>query len=331
MTFEDKSIKPSEITPEEVFLDRRKLIAGAVAMGILPACQRRADAASMPSDGTFADLAAWSGSTSEKLSPFEVATSYNNYYEFGLDKDDPARNAHRLEPEPWSIEVTGEADRTGRFTLEDILRPHALEERVYRLRCVERWSMVIPWVGFPMGDLLSRFEPRSSAKYVQFFTLADRDQMPGLRNPILTWPYTEGLTIEEAMHPLTLAVVGAYGRVLENQNGAPIRLIVPWKYGYKSVKSIVRINFTDEKPRIGNESRNQGDWTWMTAWNEYAGNEYGFFSNVNPNRPHPRWSQEVEQRLDGSRPVPVIETRMFNGYAEQVADLYRGMNLIINH
>ncbi len=333
MTRRDNRIKPSEITPEDVFLNRRKLIAGAVAMGVLPACQRPAGAAVMPGNGEFTDVSPWAASTTERQSPLELISSHNNYYEFGTSKSDPSRNAHTLVTDPWSIEVTGEADRLGTFTLEDILAPHTLEERIYRLRCVERWSMVIPWVGFPMGDLLKRFEPRSSAKYVQFFTLADRDQMPGLRDPIIDWPYTEGLTIEEAMHPLTLAAVGVYGKVMPNQMGAPIRLVVPWKYGYKSIKSIVRINFTDEKPRITTESRRDGNWTWQTAWNEYAGHEYGFYSNVNPNRPHPRWSQQVEQRLDGSGGirVPVIDTQLFNGYAEEVADLYRGLDLIENH
>jgi methionine sulfoxide reductase catalytic subunit len=331
MTRKDNRIKPSEITPEDVYFNRRRLVTGAMALGLLPACQPDATAAAIPGDGEFDELQAWSGSTTERQSPWEVITTYNNYYEFGQGKRDPSRNADSLITSPWSVEVTGEADKTGTFTLEDILKPHTLEERIYRHRCVERWSIVVPWVGFPMGDLLKRFEPRSSAKFVQFYTLADRDQMPGLRDPILDWPYLEGLTIEEAMHPLTLAAVGVYGKVLPNQNGAPIRLVVPWKYGYKSAKSIVRINFTDERPRITTESKSQGDWTWQTAWNWYAGNEYGFYSNVNPDRPHPRWSQEVEQRLDGRFPEPVIETRLFNGYAEEVADLYRGMDLIKNH
>jgi sulfoxide reductase catalytic subunit YedY len=328
MKHRDNRIKPSEITPEEVFLNRRKLVAGAVAMGLLPACDRDATAAVIPESGELVD---WAGSTAEKMTPLAAASSFNNYYEFGTGKEDPARYADTLITDPWSIEVTGEADRTGTYSLEDIVAPHPLEERIYRLRCVERWSMVIPWVGFPMGDLLTRFEPNSNAKFVQFYTLADRDQMPGLRSSILDWPYLEGLTIEEAMHPLTLAAVGMYGKVLPNQNGAPIRLVVPWKYGYKSAKSIVRINFTSERPRIATESQRDGNWTWQTAWNQYAGNEYGFYSNVNPNRPHPRWSQKVESRLDGSFPEPSIETQMFNGYAEEVADLYRGMDLIRNH
>lgn len=331
MARRDNRIKPSEITPEDVYLNRRKLVAGALSLGLLPACDRDANAATMPADGEFTDLQAWAGSTAEEQSPWDVATTYNNYYEFGTAKSDPARNADTLVTDPWSIEVTGEAEQTGTYTLEDILQPHTLEERIYRLRCVERWSMVIPWVGFPMRDLLSRFAPLSSAKYVQFYTLADRDQMPGLRDPILDWPYLEGLTIEEAMHPLTLAAVGMYGQVMPNQNGAPIRVVVPWKYGYKSAKSIVRIHFTDEMPRITTESQREGNWTWQTAWNWYAGHEYGFYSNVNPDRPHPRWSQEIERRLDGSLFPPNIETRLFNGYADEVADLYRGMDLIANH
>ena len=263
MTRQNNRIKPSEITPEEVFINRRKVVAGAMAMGLLPGCQGDATAAVIPDSG---ELLAWEGSTSERLTPEAAASNHNNYYEFGQRKEDPARYAHTLVTEPWSIEVTGEADRLGTYTLEDVLAPHALEERIYRLRCVERWSMVIPWAGFPMADLLARFEPRSSAKYVQFFTLADPEQMPGLRDPIISWPYLEGLTIAEAMHPLTFAAVGVYGKVLPNQNGAPIRLVVPWKYGYKSIKSIVRIHFTDEKPRITTESRLGGDWAWQTAW-----------------------------------------------------------------
>jgi sulfoxide reductase catalytic subunit YedY len=324
-------IKPSEITPEHVFLNRRKLVAGAVAMGLLPACQRDATAAAIPASGEFADLESWAGSTDEKQSPWEVVTTYNNYYEFGTSKEEPARNAHTLITDPWSIEITGEADRTGTYTLEDILRPHTLEERIYRHRCVERWSIVVPWVGFPLGDLLSRFEPNSKAKYVEFFTLADPAQMPGLRDPILDWPYREGLRIDEAMHPLTLAAVGAYGKVMPKQNGAPIRLVVPWKYGYKSIKSIVRIHFTEEPPRIAQESKRETGWTWTSSWNQYAPNEYGFYSNVNPERPHPRWSQEVERRLDGSLFSPQIKTQKFNGYAEEVASLYTGMDLIKNH
>ncbi|MGW8369587.1 MAG: protein-methionine-sulfoxide reductase catalytic subunit MsrP, partial [Gammaproteobacteria bacterium] len=214
----DNRIKPSEITPEEVFVNRRKLVAGAVAMGLLPGLPKSAMAAMMPAAGDeFEGVTQWADSPDLEPNAWEDITTYNNYYEFGTDKADPARNAHTLETDPWSVEVTGEADRLGTYTLEDILKPHALEERVYRFRCVEAWSMVVPWVGFPMADLLKRFEPNSNAKYVQFFTLADRKQMPGLSYPALDWPYREGLTIEEAMHPLTLATVGLYGKVLPNQ------------------------------------------------------------------------------------------------------------------
>jgi sulfoxide reductase catalytic subunit YedY len=329
----DDRIKPSEITPEEVFLNRRKLVAGAVAMGLLPTLQRSATAAMMPASGDeFANVSQWPDSIDQEPNAWEDITTYNNYYEFGIDKADPARNAHTLETDPWSVEVTGEAGKTGTYTLEDILKPHSLEERIYRFRCVEAWSMVVPWVGFPMGDLLQRFEPTSNAKFVQFFTLADPEQMPGLGYRGIDWPYREGLTIEEAMHPLTLATVGLYGKVLPNQNGAPIRLIVPWKYGFKSIKSIVRIHFTDEQPRIANESRREGDWSWTTSWNQAQPGEYGFYSNVNPNVPHPRWSQASERVLGGSlfgtRRIPTL---MFNGYADEVAHLYAGMDLRRNY
>jgi sulfoxide reductase catalytic subunit YedY len=320
-------IKPSEITPEAVYLNRRQLVAGAVALGLLPGCERNAAAAAIPAGGEFTNLKKWPGSTDEELSPWDVVTTYNNYYEFGTEKDDPARYANTLVTDPWSVQVTGEADKLGTFTLEDILSPHTLEERIYRHRCVERWSIVVPWVGFPLADLLKRFEPNSNAKFVEFFTLADPDQMPGIRSNILDWPYREGLRIDEAMHPLAFMSVGCYGKVLPNQNGAPLRLTVPWKYGYKSIKSIVRIHFTSESPRIGTESKRESNWTWASSWNRYAGNEYGFYSNVNPNRPHPRWSQEVERRLDGSLFSPNIPTKLFNGY-DEVADLYRGMDLI---
>jgi sulfoxide reductase catalytic subunit YedY len=307
-------IKPSEITPEDVFLNRRRLVAGALAMGLLPGCQREATAAAMPASGEFADVQKWPGSITATPNLWEDITTYNNYYEFGTGKDEPARYAHTLVTDPWSVEVTGQADRTGKYTLEDILKPHTLEERIYRFRCVEAWSMVVPWVGFPMGDLLKRFEPNSNAKYVQFFTLADREQMPGVNYPWLEWPYREGLTIEEAMHPLTLATVGLYGKVLPNQNGAPIRVIVPWKYGFKSAKSIVRIRFSSREP--------------LNTWKESAPQEYGFYSNVNPTVDHPRWSQASERRIGE---FFRRKTLMFNGYGDQVASLYSGMDLKRNY
>ncbi len=316
----DNRIKPSEITSESVFLKRRELLKTAVAAGLIPSMIGAAGAATLPASGAeFADLKKWPESTSEAKSTFEAITTYNNFYEFGTGKEDPGRNAHTLQTKPWSVSVGGECGKPGDYTLEDILAPHALEERIYRLRCVERWSMVIPWVGFPLGDLLKRFEPTAKAKYVQFFTLADAKQMPGVRGTVLEWPYREGLTIAEAMHPLTLLTVGLYGKVLPNQNGAPIRVIVPWKYGFKSAKSIVRIRFTETQPQ--------------TSWNMYGAREYGFYSNVNPKVDHPRWSQAVEQRLTGNGLLGTqrIPTQLFNGYAEQVSHLYTGLDLVKNY
>jgi sulfoxide reductase catalytic subunit YedY len=249
----------------------------------------------------------------EAPNSYEDITSYNNFYEFGTDKSDPKANAGAFKSRPWTVTVDGEAEVKGRFTLEDILKPHALEERIYRFRCVEAWSMVIPWLGFPLGDLIQRFKPTSKAKYVELTTLQDPKQMPGQRYAVLDWPYVEGLRMDEAMHPLTLMVVGLYGKVLPNQNGAPLRLIVPWKYGFKGVKSIVRIRFTERQPR--------------TAWNLAAPQEYGFYANVNPNVDHPRWSQAKERRIGKSLLSPRLNTLMFNGYENEVAHLYKGMDL----
>jgi sulfoxide reductase catalytic subunit YedY len=298
-------------------LNRRTLLTAAVAAGLLPSAMSRVEAATIPADGEFTGVAKWPGSATEKANSFQDITTYNNYYEFGTGKSDPAANAHTLKTSPWSVEVTGEAARKGTYTLEDILRPHALEERIYRLRCVEAWSMVIPWVGFPLADLLARFEPTSNAKYVQFFTLNDRTQMPGLRYPVLEWPYREGLTMPEAMHPLSFVAVGIYGKVLPNQNGAPLRTVIPWKYGFKSGKTIVRIHFTESQPK--------------TSWNMAAPQEYGFYSNVNPEVDHPRWSQATERRLGGGLFSPRIPTQKFNGYGDQVAGLYTGLDLAKNY
>jgi len=311
----DTGIKPSEITPEGAFMNRRELLAAAVAAGLVPSIM--AEAATLPANGDLTDVKKWPGSTTEKANTFEEISSYNNYYEFGTGKSDPAANAHTLKTKPWSVQVSGAAGKTGTFTLEDILQPHALEERIYRLRCVEAWSMVIPWVGFPLADLLKRFEPSSQAKYVQFLTLNDRTQMPGVRYPVLEWPYREGLTIAEAMHPLAFVAVGLYGKVLPNQNGAPIRTVLPWKYGFKSCKSIVRNHFTETQPQ--------------TSWNMAAPQEYGFYSNVNPQVDHPRWSQATERRLGGGLFAPRIPTQMYNGYADQVASLYTGLDLVKNY
>ena len=249
----------------------------------------------------------------ETPNSWDDITSYNNFYEFGLDKADPKENAQDFRTQPWSVEIAGECDAPGKLTLEDILKPHALEERVYRFRCVEAWSMVVPWMGFPLADLLARFKPNSRAKYVEFTTLLDPRQMPGQRRAVLEWPYVEGLRIDEAMHPLSFMAVGLYGRWLPNQNGAPLRLVLPWKYGFKGIKSIVRIRFTERQPR--------------NSWNIAAPDEYGFYANVNPAVDHPRWSQAKERRLGGSMFSARVDTLPFNGYAEEVASLYRGMDL----
>lgn len=300
-------VLPSEITPESIYRERRRFmqaglaLTGAAALGT-PAVQAKA--------GIYAGVARSPFSTDEPLTELNDVTSYNNFYEFGTGKSDPAANAHTLKPAPWSVTVEGACARPGTYTLEDILKPHTLEERIYRLRCVEGWSMVIPWVGFPLGDLLKRFEPTGNAKYVEFVTLNDVEQMPGQRWPILRWPYVEGLRMDEAMHPLTIMAVGLYGDVLPNQNGAPMRLVVPWKYGFKSGKSIVKIRFVEQQP--------------TSSWMRSAPSEYGFYSNVNPEVDHPRWSQRTERRIGD---FLKRKTLMFNGYAEQVASLYTGMDL----
>jgi len=303
-------IKPSEITPESVYLNRRQILAAGLATGAtfaLPAV------AASPAGAQLKFTRNNILSVRESPNSYEDITTYNNYYEFGSGKPDPAANAHSLRTRPWSVTVAGEAEITGKFTLEDILKPHALEERVYRLRCVEAWSMVIPWVGFPLRDLIRRFKPTSKAKYVAFKTLFDPKQMPGQRYAALDWPYVEGLRMDEAMHPLTLMVVGLYGHILPNQNGAPLRLVMPWKYGFKGIKSIVEIRFTERQP--------------PTAWNLAAPNEYGFYANVNPEVDHPRWSQARERRIGSALFAARQPTLMFNGYAAEVASLYRGMDL----
>jgi sulfoxide reductase catalytic subunit YedY len=246
----------------------------------------------------------------EAQTPVEDVTTYNNFYEFGVEKGDPARNAHTLRPRPWTVTVDGEVARPATFSIDELLRAFPLEERVYRMRCVEAWSMVIPWAGFPLGDLLRRVEPTAQARYVAFTTLLDPEQMPGQRRRVLEWPYVEGLRLDEAQHPLALLAVGLYGRVLPNQNGAPLRLVVPWKYGFKGIKSIVRIRLTTDEPR--------------TTWNEAAPDEYGFYANVNPEVDHPRWSQATERRIGDLSRRPTLP---FNGYGDQVSHLYTGMDL----
>jgi sulfoxide reductase catalytic subunit YedY len=298
---------PTEITPREVYLDRRRLLLGLGAM-VLPAV-----ALPVAASGPLKYRPNARYSTSEKPNSFEDITTYNNFYEFGTDKSDPSQRSDRFRPRPWSVTISGEAEVTGQFDLENILKPHALEERIYRLRCVEAWSMVIPWVGFPLGDLLKRFRPTSRAKYVAFTTVLRPDEMPGQRSPVLDWPYVEGLRMDEAMHPLTILAVGLYGQELPSQNGAPLRLVVPWKYGFKSIKSIVEIRCTERPP--------------PTSWNRSAPQEYGFYANVNPEVDHPRWSQAKERRIGAGTFAPRVPTLPFNGYAAQVADLYRGMDL----
>ncbi|MBQ5939993.1 protein-methionine-sulfoxide reductase catalytic subunit MsrP [Massilia sp. AB1] len=307
---------PSEITPREVYEERRRFIAriaatAAVGSGIWEMANREAfaqDAAQRLAASANPGL-----STKEPQTSSKDATHYNNFYEFGTDKSDPAENAHTLRPRPWTVTIDGEVKKPLTLDIDRLLKLAPLEERIYRLRCVEGWSMVIPWVGYSLSNLLKQVEPTGNARYVEFTSLADRKQMPGLRSPVLDWPYVEGLRMDEAMHPLTLLTLGMYGQVLPNQNGAPVRLVVPWKYGFKSAKSIVRIRLTSKQPR--------------TAWNDSAPNEYGFYSNVNPNVDHPRWSQASERRIgeDGFF-KPKRKTLMFNGY-DQVASLYTGMDL----
>ncbi|MBI2993642.1 MAG: protein-methionine-sulfoxide reductase catalytic subunit MsrP [Gammaproteobacteria bacterium] len=299
-------IKPSEITDRDMYYSRRQFIAGAaVAGGALLWPGRNATAGAKLPNVTPHKL-----STNEEQTPWEYITTYNNFYEFGSEKSDPADYSGKFKPRPWSVAVKGECAKPGVVNLEDLVSPHTLEERVYRLRCVEAWSMVIPWVGFPLADLLQRFEPTSNAKYVAFTTVMRPEEMPGQKRRVLEWPYCEGLRIDEAMHPLAIMAVGLYGEELPNQNGAPLRLVVPWKYGFKSIKSIVKIEFTRHQP--------------PTTWNISAPDEYGFYSNVNPEVDHPRWTQAKERRIGD---FLKRETLMFNGYADQVASLYSGMDL----
>lgn len=313
----------SEITSQCVYSGRRdliKLMASGVAGAALSTwALREALAAGTPLPGKLAPLSSIASKvpgavTMDKLTDYKDASSYNNFYEFGTDKADPARNAHTLKTSPWSVEIDGLIKKPGRYTLEDLLKLSAQEERIYRLRCVEGWSMVIPWVGYSLSELIKRVEPLGSAKYVEFITQADPQTMPYIDSRVLQWPYVEGLRLDEAMHPLTLLTFGMYGEVLPNQSGAPVRLVVPWKYGFKSGKSIVKIRFTDKQP--------------ATAWNKAAASEYGFFSNVNPNVDHPRWSQATERRIgeDGLF-AKKRKTLMFNGYEAQVGQLYTGMDL----
>jgi methionine sulfoxide reductase catalytic subunit len=307
------AIRPSEITAERFFHMRREVIAGALGLAAAAVVPRLASGAPQAPAAALKYTRNARYSATDKPNTFEEITSYNNFYEFGLDKSDPAANAGALRTRPWTITIAGEAAVTGTFNIEDILKPHPLEERIYRHRCVEAWSMVIPWVGFPLADLLQRFKPTSRAKFVEFTTLMDPKQMPGQRRAVLDWPYLEALRIDEAMHPLALMVVGVYGRELPNQNGAPLRLHLPWKYGFKSAKSIVKIRFSERQP--------------ANTWALSAPNEYGFYANVNPKVDHPRWTQATERHIGDGFLAGRRATLMFNGYADQVASLYQGMDL----
>ena len=317
---------PSDITPRAVYEGRRdlmKLLAGGVAGASLAGWAGREAMAQTTRPNKLAALPGAKSAVAgavvmDKVTDYKDASSYNNFYEFGTDKGDPVKNAHTLKTTPWTVEIEGLVKKPGKYTLEDLLKLSAQEERIYRLRCVEGWSMVVPWVGYSLAELIKRVEPLGSAKYVEFLTLADPKTMPFVGSAVLDWPYAEGLRMDEAMHPLTLLTFGMYGEVLPNQNGAPVRLVVPWKYGFKSAKSIVKIRFTEKQP--------------ATAWNKAARQEYGFYSNVNPNVDHPRWSQATERRIgeDGLF-AKKRKTLMFNGYEAQVGQLYAGMDLKANY
>ena len=306
------NIPSSEITSESAYINRRKLIqsVGLFSLGL---------GLTESAVGQSQEIQLLKAMRNEKFSTTEAPnsysdiTTYNNFYEFGMQKSDPYMNSGMFEPKPWSVEVSGQANLTGTFDLEDLIDFNKLEERIYRLRCVEAWSMVVPWVGIPLSSIIKRFEPLSSAKYVSFETVYRPEEMPGQKRRILRWPYKEGLTIEEAMHPLTLMAVGIYGKELPNQNGAPMRLVVPWKYGFKSIKSINKIHFQERQPK--------------TSWNISAPQEYGFYANVNPLVDHPRWSQARERRIGTGFFGAKQPTLPFNGYAEEVADLYTGLDL----
>ncbi|TBR37726.1 protein-methionine-sulfoxide reductase catalytic subunit MsrP [Marinomonas agarivorans] len=317
----------NQVTSESIYLNRRQFMQRAAlstvamtgAANLSAAIQQgNTRAVSKQLASHFSSIASTSYGADEKVTPYDVAASYNNFYEFGYGKDDPAKLSENFITDPWNITIEGAADNTGVFALEDVVKDYQLEERIYRLRCVEAWSMVVPWIGVPLSSVLKKFKPTSNAKYVYFETLHDPRQFPGQRGGNIEWPYREGLTIAEAMNPLAFLSVGMYGSILPNQNGAPIRLVVPWKYGFKSIKSIVKIRFVEEMPQ--------------TTWNMLAPSEYGFYANVNPGVDHPRWSQKQERRLPGGFLLPnIIDTEMFNGYQEEVGHLYTGLDLVKNY
>jgi sulfoxide reductase catalytic subunit YedY len=307
-------IRSSEITPKALYLRRREFIQGLAGSALAAAAAIGPSAAAAQTGQKLPNVRKSPLSTDEKLNDYEDITSYNNFYEFGTAKDEPAVNAKSFKPRPWKLAIEGHVAKPASYDLDEFIKPFALEERIYRLRCVEAWSMVIPWVGIPLADIIKRVEPTSKAKYVEFVSLFDPGRMPGQRVDVLKWPYVEGLRMDEAMHPLTLMVVGLYGEVLPNQNGAPIRLVVPWKYGFKGIKSIVKMRFVEKQP--------------YNTWQVQTPNEYGFYANVNPEVDHPRWSQARERRIGE---FFKRKTLMFNGYADQVASLYTGMDLRKNY
>lgn len=306
-------IPSSEITSKSLYLNRRSFIAGAAALAGAAIAAAKFGRILLPSEsviaGTKLNFTQSSFSTSEKQTPLNDITHYNNYYEFSTDKYEPADLAKKFNPLPWSIKVEGLANKPKTFDIDTLLKMH-LEERIYRMRCVEGWSMVIPWIGFPLSALLSQVEPNSKAKFVEFTTLYDPKRYPGQQRSVLQWPYVEGLRMDEAMHPLTILAVGLYGETLPNQDGAPVRLVVPWKYGFKGIKAIVKIKLVEQQP--------------VSTWTKAGPNEYGFYSNVNPNVDHPRWSQAKERRIGEFTKRPTL---MFNGYGDQVASMYNGMDL----
>ncbi len=309
-------ITPSEITPQSVFENRREILkaAGFGAMAsVFGGANLLIPEANAANRQKIAGVVKTSFGTGEKLTSYEDVTTYNNFYEFGTSKDEPAKQSHLFKPRPWSISIEGAVKKPKQINIEDIFKIAPLEERIYRMRCVEGWSMVIPWVGLPLAKLIQYAEPTGNAKYIEFISAADKATMSGVNIPVLDWPYTEGLRMDEAMHPLTLMAVGLYGELLPNQNGAPMRLVVPWKYGFKGAKSIVKIRFTDKMPKT----------SWMIA----GPSEYGFYANVNPEVDHPRWTQSSERRIGSGLFSPRIKTKMFNGYADEVGQLYAGLDL----
>ena len=316
MGFIDKTILASDITPQAVFENRRSIIktaaAGGFGMALAPWFSRQALAVTPEKLAATINPAF---ANKDGLTSYKYVTSYNNFYEFGTDKADPAANADSLQTRPWTISIEGLVKKPMTLDIDALLKLAPMEERIYRMRCVEGWSMVIPWDGYSLSKLINKVEPLGSAKYVEFISLADPKQMPGVKSNIINWPYREGLRMDEAMNPLTLLTFGLYGEVLPKPNGAPVRIVVPWKYGFKSAKSIVKIRFTEEMPK--------------TSWNQFDAREYGFYSNVNPEVDHPRWSQATERRIGDPKGIfaPKIKTQMFNGYGEQVASIYSGMDL----